>query len=588
MISRTLKQIDTFLLENYPLLWNTKLVWILPAALVFHLIFFLIGFVQVANPDILRQPSYLFDELFYRSGMMLFSVIVSILLLVYWLVHFFKHNAFKDFYPLKSGFLYAQFACIVLVIFASTSYYLSYKIALSLRVRSAYPLTEVKKDIALYNEIAPYFSNSFNNYAFYNKSYPPPLPLLHNEDGYFYHFWTNLDSAKWPYDEFEKFVDGLPSVNEHYFYTWNIDKLKADGIDFKIGSDWLNDTNEYDYYTRRQLYSEYEYLVNGQPAILFLPATLGVDMFKYRSYVNPKDYYTSFEPSYLNYAHKAIDVFDERTTSQLAQIWHTELTKQNKAAILKKMDDFFLLAKKYKIEHNLPSAQAWLAIVFKNPVNFEIAGLIKNYNPQNTAYPNYYDGDDGDNKYLYTPYFIDTNSIDNVFNNIGYAYKDMFNIYEWFVFLWIAAAMALLIFIYRTTNLRSIIFSVVTASILLVLIALLLLVIAIGSNYNDGVYLFVFTVTYLALVITSVIGNNTVINKTVSAVAHILSLVGFVPFILMWVYYLYDEYRGSSLNSSNWLTWTEANLYWLSYVALLLFVGYYIRQIIIWRANPDN
>ncbi|MBK7527126.1 MAG: hypothetical protein IPI59_06150 [Sphingobacteriales bacterium] len=214
--------------------------------------------------------------------------------------------------------------------------------------------------------------------------------------------------------------------------------------------------------------------------------------------------------------------------------------------------------------------------------------MIKNYNPQNTAYPNYYDGDDGDNKYLYTPYFIDTNSIDNVFNNIGYAYKDMFNIYEWFVFLWIAAAMALLIFIYRTTNLRSIIFSVVTASILLVLIALLLLVIAIGSNYNDGVYLFVFTVTYLALVITSVIGNNTVINKTVSAVAHILSLVGFVPFILMWVYYLYDEYRGSSLNSSNWLTWTEANLYWLSYVALLLFVGYYIRQIIIWRANPDN
>ena len=37
------------LLENYPLLWNTKIIWMVLVNLIIHFVFFLIGYLTVNN-----------------------------------------------------------------------------------------------------------------------------------------------------------------------------------------------------------------------------------------------------------------------------------------------------------------------------------------------------------------------------------------------------------------------------------------------------------------------------------------------------------------------------------------------------------
>ena len=41
-------KIDQYLLENYPTIWNTKIVWMLLVNVIIHILFFFIGFVKSA------------------------------------------------------------------------------------------------------------------------------------------------------------------------------------------------------------------------------------------------------------------------------------------------------------------------------------------------------------------------------------------------------------------------------------------------------------------------------------------------------------------------------------------------------------
>ena len=39
-------KIDQYLLENYPTIWNTKIVWMLLVNIIIHILFFFIGFLE--------------------------------------------------------------------------------------------------------------------------------------------------------------------------------------------------------------------------------------------------------------------------------------------------------------------------------------------------------------------------------------------------------------------------------------------------------------------------------------------------------------------------------------------------------------
>ena len=115
-----MKKIEQYLLERYPSLWNTKIVWLLGIALCAHLFFFLFGFFSVNEEDFSTKYFGTIEKFFPIA--FLLNFVISTLLLVGWLVQMSKNNAFKHFYPSNALKLFGQFVQYFLIVFASMDY----------------------------------------------------------------------------------------------------------------------------------------------------------------------------------------------------------------------------------------------------------------------------------------------------------------------------------------------------------------------------------------------------------------------------------------------------------------------------------
>ena len=132
-----IKKINQYILERYPTIWNTKIVWVLLTALLVHALFFIIGYFSHSDPKSLHYSSAVDD--FFRGGMIYISVLVSLLILVVWLVNMFKNNAFKNFYPISKSQLFGQFVQYFVIILVSTSFYWSYMLGFRTFINTKYP-----------------------------------------------------------------------------------------------------------------------------------------------------------------------------------------------------------------------------------------------------------------------------------------------------------------------------------------------------------------------------------------------------------------------------------------------------------------
>ena len=131
-----MKKIEQYLLERYPSLWNTKIVWLLGIALCAHLFFFLFGFFSVNEEDFSTKYFGTIEKFFPIA--FLLNFVISTLLLVGWLVQMSKNNAFKHFYPSNALKLFGQFVQYFLIVFASISFFISFVMGEDVRFRCHY------------------------------------------------------------------------------------------------------------------------------------------------------------------------------------------------------------------------------------------------------------------------------------------------------------------------------------------------------------------------------------------------------------------------------------------------------------------
>ena len=114
-----INKINNYLIQRYPTIWNTRIVWMLAISLLVHIVFYFIGFISHSSPLSL-QNSRVIDD-YFSSGVIMVHIIVSMLMLVGWLVYMFKNNGFKNFYPTSNLKLFGQFVCYLVIVFASIS-----------------------------------------------------------------------------------------------------------------------------------------------------------------------------------------------------------------------------------------------------------------------------------------------------------------------------------------------------------------------------------------------------------------------------------------------------------------------------------
>lgn len=132
-----LDKIQTKLLLKYPLLWNTKLIPMLILGVVINAIYFLIGYMSGAV-DFTEIYQYSDDVTFFT-----FSIIISILALIVWLVFYFRNNSFKAFYPKSNNALFYEWIHTFIIVLSLSSFYFFFQWGKVSHQRSYYSYQDI-------------------------------------------------------------------------------------------------------------------------------------------------------------------------------------------------------------------------------------------------------------------------------------------------------------------------------------------------------------------------------------------------------------------------------------------------------------
>lgn len=570
------------LLENHPTLWNTKIVWMLAVSLILHILFYLMGCVALMNPESLQRYSAI--ENFFSNGVILISVMVSILLLVLWLISLFRNNSFKNYYPNSRNKLFKQFASYFIIFLAATTFYYSYTLGMQTYVALNYNDMRMEKDIALTNAAAPFFTHDLSRYELDQLRNPNPFDKLYCVTAV-----GNVDVDQ-PYFEFKNNYYQFYSIRKQmYPYKKYVDPNNVTG-------NILNETKD-----DKQIF----YFKDEVIDVNLYVKTSAPSYYNYNKlfYNNEEDEYSSYDYQYRD----DYNPFTKVTKKQKDFIENHQafLTQQDKEAYNKLLGNFIELANDYSISHNL-TTKSWLDIAYTESP-YEVKKIIHEssyrYNPS-VSYQEENDFVIYEKSLRSRTYYLDSNSLKQSLKNIDEIKTT--NIFEGtiHIFLWMAFFFACIVFIFRTTSLKSLLFSIVASVLLMILIGLIAAFFGFVVDYNSMIQYFVmyFTLILGTLILTVAFLGLSKVNKLVGSIFMNISIVGFVPYIFLiliiidthqndWCdYHDYNRYQPDSGMDQCITIMDYLDIYW-SYALLaagVLFIFLYCKNILKWRAQPEG
>lgn len=579
-------KVNQFLLERYPTLWNTKIIWVVLVSMIVHLLFFIFGFFALKNPELLQEYSARY--IFFDNGTVFLNVILSILILVVWLINMFKNNAFKEFYPSSKLRLFLQFICYLIIIFVSTTFYHTYNLGLKTYITNTYPDATISEEIDISNRTALFFSKDIKDYTVDQIRYPDIFTEIYCE--------TRLSAIDEDRTHF-KFLDFT-----YQFYTLRSKKglikdrntieeaidASLDGYVFSRVKDSI-----ITYYYKDSLADVGPYLKTGWPSYFNYSKTF------YDNYKTEEDN----ELIYNDHAYNEYDSDGQLLYSQkLLQNnqRNYELLKRNHPSEIRSMlEDFLNIAKSYKVRHNISSNQ-WFDLVY-HPENFEVKSLINDKPREDYGITaELTDLEKFINDHT-TDFYIETDKLHNVFENIDDIKQAPIIEENIHLFIWLSFFLSSVIFIFRMTGLASLLFSIITVGVLCVFVALLTSLYGYISFNHSGNSVAYF-ISYLTLIIGAIIlviplCFSKSLNKTVVSICLNISLVGFVLYVLLIIAIIslyQDEWCRNSYDYLNqkdcFVLITSLGLN-LSYVLLgigLLFLYFYMGVVKRWKSLPEK
>ena len=130
------KDIQKKLLLKYPLLWNTKFVPMVAIGLLLHLIFFGLGYLD-GTIDFSNR-----NNLDIEVTCILFGVLLVVIIIILWLVNYFKNNSLKSFYSKSKYSLFYEWLQIFVVSTLLFTFYVPFHVGKQLHQKSYYSLEE--------------------------------------------------------------------------------------------------------------------------------------------------------------------------------------------------------------------------------------------------------------------------------------------------------------------------------------------------------------------------------------------------------------------------------------------------------------
>ncbi|AUP80809.1 hypothetical protein [Flavivirga eckloniae] len=579
---------NQYLLENHPTVWNTKLVWVLSASLILHILFFIFGFLAITNPEILQE--YGAKSIFFENGTIFISIILSILILVVWLIFLFKNNAFKNFYPTSKTKLFKQFLIYLIITFFSTTFYISYNFGIKTYIATKYDDERVKKEIAITNAAALFFSETIADYTIDKRRHPHPFNTLycetlqdtHVDDSLFlsfldfkYRFYI-LKTKKGTLDQ--GYND---SIYKGFVYHKTKDSVRTyfykDTL-FDVSS--LVKTSSPSYFNYSKIFYQYEDDELGYENVQY--NYTDIDYYEYDNY----NYQRNFNDNRESWNKQGYDLLKRNNPDEIKQI----------------LTDFLMISNAYEIKHNL-TANAWFEMIYHPNDHFELKHLIR-IEPKETlqfassepktAIEAFY-------KNHITDYYLDHDALHYVFDNIIDIKASNPLIESIHFFIWFSFFFSVLIFIFRITGLKALLFTIISSGILTVFVALLTVFFSYTTGFNDnspGYF-----AAYLTLILSTIILSIPIFfikkfKKLVVAICLNISLAGFIlyVFLIIATISLHQSdaciWRYTSIpykkECFNLLESLGINWSYVLFIMNLFFIYFYSGVIKNWKALPEG
>ncbi len=160
-----IQRINNYLLTHYPLLWNTRLLWVAIVNISLHLLFLLAGISSISAGSI---ADYYSVGRVGGGNQYTLSILCGLVVLIIWCVFYLRNNAFKSYYRIGKWYLAKEFAIIFLVVFSSISYFLSYEWGVRAKVRSITNEVQLIQEINTVNRAAVYIAQDQPAYFILN------------------------------------------------------------------------------------------------------------------------------------------------------------------------------------------------------------------------------------------------------------------------------------------------------------------------------------------------------------------------------------------------------------------------------------
>ena len=224
-----IKNLQKYLLLNYPLLWNLKIIPALICTVLINIFFFFLGYITTEI-----SFSYNYYNNFFSNGILyFFACIATALVFILWLVFYSKNNAFKVFYPKKASSLYLEWLLIFVIILSSFSFVFSVHYGSVTKTRSNASEKEMLDAIETINMVKILIPTNKTDYF---QEYPSEIHEARmNKKGQTIPYLSELE------------IDSINNIsgNVHYEDYPNFSQLSL--LNYNIGYDEIYIPEEYNY-----------------------------------------------------------------------------------------------------------------------------------------------------------------------------------------------------------------------------------------------------------------------------------------------------------------------------------------------------
>jgi len=589
---------NQYLLERFPTVWNTRLVWMLLSALILHFIFFVFGFFTLSNPKMLHERNAI--SIFFENGTVFLSTIISVLMLVSWLIYMFKNNAFKNFYPTSGFKLFSQFLIYAAIIFCCSSFYLSYTYGVKTYIASSYSDEQINKEIEIANDVALFFLESVTDYTIDKRRFPKPFYEIYCEktDEFIDYNQSYIEFKDKAYQFYSLYTKEISANDRHKYsneYNQNSNNKSPKYVYSKV-----KDTIAILYF-KDSVININPYIKTVKPSYYNSSSTFFIsknDTLKNVSYYLNSSKYSNYE-DYGYYNNEDYTLRQKLRNKRNYEL----LERNNKTEIKTLIDDFLIFSNAYKIPHNLTTDQ-WVDLVYHS-TNFEVKNFIRTEpkNPYESPKAVTTERTKFQKFYLdrVTDFYYQHDDLSNVFENIeeikaSNPFMESIHFFMWFTFFIVC-----IIFMFRITGLKPLLFSILTVGVLALFTSLLAaLLFYIMRGYDDNVH---FVVLYIVLIISLFILSIPLFliektKKLIVAICINISIIGFPLFILLIIgiislhqdeacrnstEYKLGNYTCDTLMESLGFDWS-----YVLFVLGILFIFLFSKVIKKWKALPEG